>query len=69
MEDKSTLKKVVMVHGQGVELHSLDGEIWGTDLAQLQQRMEQREKEQARILNEAKKYLKGRAGLSKKSPL
>jgi hypothetical protein len=66
---ESMLKKIVVVAGQKVTLHSLDGEIWGTDLAQLQQRMEQREKEQARILNEAKKYLKGRAGLSKKSPL
>jgi hypothetical protein len=66
---ESMLKKIVVVAGQKVTLHSLDGEIWGPDLAQLQQRMEQREKEQARILNEAKKYLKGRAGLSKKSPL
>jgi hypothetical protein len=67
--EEATLKKVVMVHGHRVELHSLDGETWGTDLVQLRQRMEQREKEHAKILDDARKYLKGRAGLSKKSPI
>ena len=66
---ESTLKKVVIVHGQRVELFSVDGESWSTDLAQLQERMEQREKEQAKTLAEAKKFLRGRPGLGAKTRL
>jgi hypothetical protein len=63
------LKKIVVVHGHRVELHSLDGETWGTDLVQLQERIKQREKEQAKILGEAKKFLRGRPGLAEKTRL
>jgi hypothetical protein len=58
--EQATLKKVVMVHGQRVELFSVDGELWSTDLKQRQQRLEQREKEQAKIL-------KGRKSTSRKA--
>jgi hypothetical protein len=64
-----TLKKVVVIGGQKVTLHSLDGEVWGSDLAQLQKRIQEREKEQAKVLNEARKFFKNRVGLSKKSSL
>lgn len=64
-----SLRKTVVIANQRVELFSIDGECWSSNLAQLEERMKEREREQKRILSEAKKYLKGRAGLSRKSPL
>jgi len=39
------------------------------DLKQLRERMKQREKEQAKTLGEANKFLKGRPGLAEKTRL
>jgi hypothetical protein len=64
-----SLRKTVVIANQRVELFSIDGECWSSNLAQLEERMKEREAEQEKILAEAKKYLTGRAGLSKKSSL
>jgi hypothetical protein len=57
--EANTLKKTIIVHGETVELYSLDGEIWATDLRQVKRRMEQRAKLTKRALREAKKIFKG----------
>lgn len=65
--ERDALKKTIVVGGQRVELYSLDGATWSSDLPQLRERMKRREEEQARVLGRAKKYLKSRAGLADKS--
>jgi hypothetical protein len=60
---ESTLKKTVVVAGQKITLHSLDGSCWSSDLVQLQKRIQEREKEQAKILAEAAKFFKNRVGM------
>jgi hypothetical protein len=63
------LKKVVTVCGQRVELFSIDGTSWSSDLKQLEKRMKEKAKEQAKILGEAKKFLRSRAGLAERTSL
>jgi hypothetical protein len=60
-----SLRKTVVIANQRVELFSIDGECWSSNLAQLEERMKEREREQKRILSEAKRYLKGRAACLK----
>jgi hypothetical protein len=60
-----SLRKTVVIANQRVELFSIDGECWSSNLAQLGERMKEREREQKRILSEAKRYLKGRAACLK----
>jgi hypothetical protein len=68
MERDAPLKKTITVAGQRVELCSLDdGATWSSDLEQLRERMKRREEEQARVLDNAKKFLKSRPGLADKS--
>jgi hypothetical protein len=43
---ESTLKKIVVIGNQKVELFSIDGSCWSSDLAQLQKRIQEREREQ-----------------------
>jgi hypothetical protein len=57
------LKKIITVHGQQIVMHSLDGEIWSSDLRQLRERERQREKRNAKVVSEAKRFFKNRVGM------
>jgi hypothetical protein len=48
-------------------LFSLDGTSWWSNLKQLERRMKEREAEEAKILNDAKKFFKTRPLISAKS--
>lgn len=65
----NALKKIITIAGQQIELLSPDGETWSTDLPQLERRMKQREKEMTKVLDEARKFLRGRPGLTEKTRL
>jgi hypothetical protein len=56
----STLKKVVVIGNQKVELHSVDGETWATDVEQIERRRMARERRTEAILNDARRFFRGR---------
>lgn len=65
MED--ALKKITMVGSHTVELFSLDGVRWSSDLGQLERYMKEHEKERAKVLADAKKFFQSRPMVSGKS--
>lgn len=66
---EEALKKLVTIHGKTVELYSLDGQSWSSDLRQLQKRMEQRRRENDKVVRDAAKFFKSRPMLSKRTKL
>jgi hypothetical protein len=46
-----------------LELYSIDGEIWASDLRQIEKRMKERQREHDKIAEEARKFFKSRVGM------
>jgi hypothetical protein len=62
MED-DVLKKIITIRGQKVELYSVDGELWSTDLPQLKRIAREREERTEKVVDEARRFFRGRVGL------
>jgi hypothetical protein len=54
--EEDTLKKIVTIGGQKVELFSLDSEAWSSDLRQFREREKARQKAHARALAQARTF-------------